>query len=369
MYDNLENIKVFQEKEKGNYISFSNNDGKSWTIPIKHMHTGMEIYEPSGIKGKLVKKALPVLSPFGGYRLIPGCSRSSVEFAEPLGTLLDSIYPQYELAVFWGTPCIDQKVTMQVFRGNQIFGYCKIGNSQRVRTLFQHEERILKELELCGVKNVPQCKGVFPLNAEEMAFVQTTQKRVGASVEHQFGTKHQDFLQMMFEKTKKHILFEESDFYESLVYLKNNIAKLKPEYQEAVASVTNVVLDRFRNQQVLWGVCHRDFTPWNTCISGVNLFVFDFEYALRYAPKEIDVWHFYTQTALYERKMTSEEIAREFVQEHKDRLAEYRLYLLDSISLYLLRGEPADIEIANGKAQILDVLKRVYNDRWKVGGE
>lgn len=358
MYDNLESVKVFLENLKGNYISFSNNDGKSWTIPIKHMRTGMEIYEPSGIKGKLVKKVLPIISSFGGYRLIPGCCRSSVELAEPLRTLLDSVCPQYELAVFWGTPCIDQKVTMQIFRDNQIFGYCKIGNSQRVRTLFQHEERILKELELCGVKNVPQCKGVFTLNAGEMAFVQTTQKTVGARVAHQFGIKHQDFLQMLFEKTKKHILFEESDFYESLVDLKNNVAKLKSEYQEAVASVTNEVLNKYRNQQVLWGVCHRDFTPWNTCISGDNLFVFDFEYALRYAPKEIDVWHFYTQAAIYERKMTPEEIAREFGQEYKERLEEYFLYLLDSISLYLLRGETADIEIANDRAQILDVLKK-----------
>lgn len=358
MYDNLESIKVFQKNGKGNYISFSNSDGKAWTIPIKHMPVGLEIYEPSGIKGKLVKKVLPVLSPFGGYRLIPGCCRSSIELAEPLRTLLDSIYPQHELAVFWGTPCIDQKVTIQVFRGNQIFGYCKIGNSQRVRTLFRHEERILNELERCGVKNVPQCRGVFTLGAGEIAFVQTTQKTVGARVAHQFGGKHEDFLQMLFEKTKKHILFEESDFYESLVYLKNNVAKLKSEYQEAVASVTNAVLDKYRNQQVLWGVCHRDFTPWNTCTSGENLFVFDFEYALRYAPKEIDVWHFYTQTAVYERKMTSEEIAREFIKEHKNHLAEYCLYLLDSISLYLLRGEPADIEIANGKAHILTVLKK-----------
>ena len=358
MYGSFESIKVSRENRKGNYIAFSNNDGKSWMVPIKNMHIGMEIYEPSGLKGKLVKRLVPVLYPFGGYRLIPDCYRCNVELTEPLDSLLDSLCPQYELAVFWGTPCVDQKVTMQVFRGNQIFGYCKVGNSKRVRALFQHEEKILKELELCKVKNVPQCKGVFTLNAGEIAFVQTTQKTVGASVEHQFGTKHQDFLQMMFEKTKKHILFEQSDFYESLLYLKNNVAKLKSEYQEAVVSATNKVLDKYRNQQVLWGVCHRDFTPWNTCITGENLFVFDFEYALRYAPKEIDVWHFYTQTAVFERKMTSEEIAKEFFEKHKACLAEYLLYLLDIISLYLLRGEPADIEIANDKAQILYLLKK-----------
>ena len=358
MYNKLKSIKILQKSRNSKYITFSNSDGKSWTIPIKNVKTGLEIYEPSGRKGILIKKVLPFLTVVGGYKTIPGSCCCELELSEQLHMLLDSLYQQYELAVFWGTPSTDQKVTIQIFDGNEIKGYCKIGNSKRVKSLFQHEERILKELEKCGVGSIPRCNGVFSLENGEMAFIQTTQKEVGENVEHKFGMKHQVFLQMLFDKTKKHILFEESDFYESLVYLKNNIAKLKSEYQEAVTSVTNEVLDKYSNQQVLWGVCHRDFTPWNTCISGDNLFVFDFEYALRYAPKEIDVWHFYTQTAVYERKMKPEDIAREFIQEHKECLAEYILYLLDNISLYLLRGEPADIEIANGKAQILDALKK-----------
>lgn len=358
MYDKLESIKVFQKNRNGNYITFSNKDEKVWVVPRKNMRTGLEIYEPSGIKGKLLKESMPVLSQIGGYKFMPGCYHCEVELADQLKTLLDSLYQQYELSIFWGTPSTDQKVTIQIFNGNKIQGYCKVGNSARVCSLFKHEENILNELEQCGMESVPRCKGVFSLKKGEMAFVQTTQKEVGAKVEHELGKKHEFFLQMLFDKTKEPILFEKSDFYESLIYLKNNVKKLKLDYQECVAIATDEIMRKYKNQQVLWGICHRDFTPWNTCIAEGKLFAFDFEYAHRYAPKTIDKWHFYTQTAIYEKKMTPYEIANEFTEKHKESVTDYLMYLLDNISLYLMRGERTDIEIANNKALILHQVEK-----------
>ncbi len=353
MYGELKSIKTFQKSRAYKYLTFSNKDGKSWTVPIKNMKTGLEIYEPSGRKGKILKRGMPILSKIGVYKMIPDCMPCNVNVSDTLQRLLKSIYSQYEIAIFWGTPSTDQKVTIQIFNKKTIQGYCKIGNTDRVCYLFQHEEYILNELERLGVVNVPRCKGIFALEEHEKIFLQTTMKCVNAKVIHEFGKLHETFLKDLFNKTKEQILFEKSDFYESLKYIKNNVDKLNPDYQESVLKTVNRQIEEYKGKKMVWGVSHRDFTPWNTCVVNKSLFVFDFEYAHRYAPEVIDKWHFYTQTAIYERRLNPDEIANEFMKNYKTDKQNYIMYLLDNISLYVMRGEHDDIEIANQRAHIL----------------
>ena len=337
---------------KGAFVSLTNQDGKKWTLPVCHCSTGLEIYEPSGIKGHLLKLGFPLLCKTGCHKL-GRCSPCNVYLGKPLKELLDSLFKTYEYSIFWGTPSTDQKITIQIFRKKELLGYCKISDAERVNSLFQHEKGILDMLNQCGVAHVPQCLGVFPLTETAAAFVQTTEKKFGAKIEHHFGEKQQRFLQELYEKTREPVSFEATDFYDSMLYLKSHVGLLNTTYQQCVTEATEELLSKYRQRTVLWGVCHRDFTPWNTCTVGNDLFVFDFEYALRHAPKEMDFWHFYIQTAFYERKMPIEEIVAEIRQKYAGQTEQLSMYLLDNMSMYLRRGAGANIDTANWRANLL----------------
>lgn len=353
MTEQIKYIRVTSLLGQATFISFTNYDGKQWLIPLKNMSIGLEIYEPSGIKGRILKKCLPLVTRF---RIIKGIVKFNFCNAELIGklkALLDSIYQNYEFSIFGGTPSTDQKITIQIFRDKQILGYCKIGTSERTHELFKHERDILGILDNSSMNHVPRCKGVFDLDHAISVFIQTTEKKPGAKIEHAFGPKQKAFLDMLFERTREDIAFEETDYYSSILFLQQNIEFLQRDYQQVVTRAIESLLSKYTGRRVLWGMCHRDFTPWNTCIVNNQLFVFDFEYALRYAPPGIDRWHFFVQTLYYEKKMDPNEIAHEFLKEHSNKKKDFELYLLDNISMYLLRGNSEDIKIANQKACIL----------------
>ena len=335
------------------FVSFQNRDGKRWLVPLRHMKTGLELYEPSSVQGKMLKKLLWMVSAAGLGTRLGLTGFCDVELTGGLKDLLDSMYQGYEVSIFGGTPSADQKTTIQIFRGTEILGYCKLGTSSRVRGLFSHEMKILKLLEHCRVDHVPRCRGVFGLDPVTSALIQTTEKRTGARTEHRFGPRQKVFLDALFEKTKRDVAFEETDYHRSLLCLEENIGFLKAEHRDRVAQAVEKVLARYRGKRVLWGVCHRGFTPWNTCVADGRLFAFDFEYALRYAPPEMDRWHFFVQTLRYEKKRSGEEIAAAFCREFPGREDSFRQYLLDNISLYLLRGSREDRETADRQAHLL----------------
>ena len=335
------------------YLSFSNSDGKKWSIPLKSISLGLELYEPSGYKGKLLKCFLPVISNTKIPHLLFKTANEHVTLDKNLRVLLQKCFgSDWEYSIFFGTPCIDQKVTIQIYRNKEILGYCKLGSSERVKTLFEHEKEVLELLNNCGVNHTPVCIALSKINDKAWAFVQSTEKRNRFKTDHTFSKKHDDFLCELYEKTSFRICFEETDYYKSLVSLEKNMDYIENKYQETVLLSMKKVIKKYSNKIVNWGLCHRDFTPWNTCSIDGKLFVFDFEYALFNGPKDIDAMHFFVQTNVFERHKNMYEIAQLFKKQNND-IFTFEEYLLDIISLYLLRGSEEDILIANQRAELL----------------
>ena len=65
MSENIKYIQVILPLDKATFVLFKNHDEKEWLIPLKNMKIGLEIYEPSAIKGKILKKGLPLLTWLG----------------------------------------------------------------------------------------------------------------------------------------------------------------------------------------------------------------------------------------------------------------------------------------------------------------
>ena len=51
-------INLQYEIKNSTHISFQNKDGKMWTVPLKNMKVALCVYEPSGIKGKIIKSLI-----------------------------------------------------------------------------------------------------------------------------------------------------------------------------------------------------------------------------------------------------------------------------------------------------------------------
>lgn len=337
------------------FLTFSNQNGKRWSIPLWNTKVALELYQPSGTKGKLLKSLLPAACKTPAARKLLHGQEGTVRLSPQLRQLLGECFGDgWDFSVFWGTPCVDQKVTIQIYRQNCLLGYCKVGQTQRVAELFQKEKAILDELKEAGMPHVPRCLGLRQLDEACWAFVQSTEKKPGALTEHSFGKRQQEFLEELFQRTKRRCPFEETDYAQALIFLRDNLSALDPEFVPVVRKALESTWEHYAGQTVEWGMCHGDFTPWNTCLVGEDLFAFDFEYALRMAPRELDRWHFLLQTAFFEQQQSAKQIVKTigaYIQQEQEEVG-YKCYLLEMISLYIKRGKKRDFEIANERARL-----------------
>ena len=196
------------------------------------------------------------------------------------------------------------------------------------------------------MKHVPKC--IFEGTVgENNVFLQNTEKDYSSTTLSGFSEIHEKFLQNLYQNTSEIKFFEETDFYYELIFLKNNLILLDSEMRYKVEACINDIMDKLKNKKVEWGIVHRDFTPWNTCFNGENLYVFDFEYALFNAPNCIDRCHFLFQKYYFENdKKSLEEIKK---------VNKYELiyYMISYLSLYLRRSENTDIVQANNRAKFI----------------
>ena len=103
-------------------------------------------------------------------------------------------------------------------------------------------------------------------------------------------------------------------------------------------------MNYFSNKDVTFSFCHADLTPWNMYVERGLLFVFDLEYAKRTYPPYLDCFHFFTQTAIFEKHLDADGIWSLYQQEKQmftylfqDIDFAYLCYLLSVVAHYTKR--------------------------------
>ena len=352
-------------EDSPSFYRIENKDGKVWLMPVSRLRTAMHLYQPSGRNGKLLKRWFPML-----HRLPLLKQKLHIEtirccLAEDLYGKLCKLFnrDRLEYAMFCGTPCVHQKLTIQISVGKRILGYCKVCDHRDVISLFNREGEFLKRIKQLGVDNVPGILFVGEWRSGIHLLVQTTTKTSYSQVIHEWGTLHEEYLEKLFAKTKRELPFEETDYYHTLSELREHIDWLPSE--EARALLGNAIDKVFvenKGQMVEYGAYHADFTPWNMFEEQGRLFVFDWEYAQMTYPPMLDRYHFFTQTAIFEKHWQADEImayAQSADGNWIDK-AEYRLYLLDIIARFTIRERGnIDGDIAHSMDIWIELLKRL----------
>ena len=283
----------------------------------------------------------------------------------------------FEYSVFEGTPSVHQKTTIQVWRGERILGYVKLTESEEVGRLFEREASFLEKITdyrlqitadsqqstvnrqqiltpsatLVSLRQGDNIEGqqllrcvpsavVLRLESGSSILIQSTRKTLRSEVVHEWGKLQEDFLKRLYDATVHELAWEESDVAQALRDLRGHVDWLpKGVDGEMVARCIDAVMERMVGKRVRYGAYHGDFTPWNMFVEGGELFVFDWEYAGWGYPMGLDRYHFWMQTAVFEKHWGVEELMR-YMGSNEGKWIDremLEMYLLDVMSKYVMR--------------------------------
>lgn len=324
------------------FYKIVNADGKCWLMPMRNVRMGLALYQPSGWKGRQLKRWFPYVHWSKVVRKVLNVEVVEHELEADLRSVICSAFGVggFEYSVFEGTPSVHQKTTIQVWNEERILGYVKVTDSEDVWRLFEREASFLNEMrnEELGIRNVPmvkvvRCGALFVL-------LQTTRKTLRSRAVHEWGALQEDFLKRLYDATAHELAWEESDVAQVLRDLRGHVDWLPRGVDgEMVARHIDAVMERMVGKRVRYGAYHGDFTPWNMFVEGGELFVFDWEYAGRLYPKGLDRYHFWMQTALFEKHWGVEELKRYMGSAEGAwiDMEMLEMYLLDVMSKYVMR--------------------------------
>lgn len=317
-----------------------NADGKYWILPRRHIATALELYQPSGRNGRILKQLLPLL-----HRLYP--LRSALHIEELRLKIDDEVMAKareafgandIEFSIFGGTPSVHRKVTIQFFYGDRILGYGKLTTSESIARLFDHEERLLASLHDCGIHRIPYCLFNGKLSSGLHLFLQSTAKTRSSYSPPIFTPLHRAFLENMAQRSSCQVRFNDTDFARSLFSLKENITIIPDKFRNIISEALQKVISSLDGTMVTYSAFHADFTPWNMFINGNALYVFDWEYGCLSYPPCLDRYHFIVQQAFHVDRLDASQTLQRLKSTDLDYSDdELRYYLLDIISRYTLR--------------------------------
>ena len=412
---------------------------------------GLALYQPSGWKGRLLKRWFPYVHWLKVVRRKLNIEVVEHVLEEDLKRVIGSAFGVggFEYSVFEGTPSVHRKTTIQVWKGERILGYVKVTRSEEVGRLFEREASFLKKItdyrlqitddsQQLTVNRWPsgfdlsptddtdnldfsshpdllirslasqevarridtdftpaeclfhtedlshtddtECteffrqrlkdrwltlrvpfgfdlshtdeknpEGVIELVPSAVALrlepgswilIQSTRKTLRSKVVHEWGALQEDFLKRLYVATAKEIAWEESDVAQALRDLREHVDWLPEGVDgDVVARRIDAVMERMVGKRVVYGAYHGDFTPWNMFVEGGELFVFDWEYAGRWYPMGLDRYHFWMQTAVFEKHWGVAELKR-YMGSDEGKWIDgemLEMYVLDVMSKYVMR--------------------------------
>jgi len=321
-------------------MRLANADGKEWLLPLQHLCTGLMLYQPSGWKGLWLKRLLPVVGRWQTVRKMIHADTQEMRLSPTLTTAIGEAFAteHYDFALFGGTPGVHQKVTIQVQQGERIMGYVKVTDQPAVAENFAREARLLHDLKEKGLTGIPEALACGQTADGLHFFAQSTAKSRQSTYPHQWTALHDEFLDMLHATTKISMPYEQTDLCKAIQQLKNRIGWLDQRHQHIVAEAIGLLEQHFGGTTQEWSAYHADFTPWNMFVEQGRLYVFDWEYALRSCVPGIDRYHFLTQTLIFEKHRSADEIYEFFGKNLADSCKiHYLCYLLVTIATYVGR--------------------------------
>lgn len=336
--------KLYIENEDSMQVVFNHSD-KIWVMPRDAVKGAMEMYQPSSRAGKCLKKHVIKKQKTPFYARGTKTTELNLDINPNIKRQLKDLLEisDFYVATYMGDASTLQndKAVLQIYGDNEIYAYVKVTTNVENAKRFEKEANALKNLRDLGIEYVPRVIGL-DLDSEVKIFAQSSDKPMGQEVRLEFNEQILNTVKDIVSKTKKNINYKDSDFCESVEFLKTQIDVFDKEQQSIVKKGIEMVEDA----DLTFAFSHGDYTPWNIYYVKDEIRLFDLEYCSDSMPTYVDVFHYLSQTALLGKRFTAQCVMREY--EHKlEMISEYVddprttfiCYLIWVISFYIKRSE------------------------------
>lgn len=347
------------------------SNARWWLLPLNNGRvtaSGFALFQPLLPSARIMKLVVCALSLLGLSRLwsknklyLIGESKLGPYFS-------DLVEPAY--AYFTGTDSPHRKVAVQVMDSKgRIKGFAKLSSIPQVVSLLQNETVMLetaKALQLKAV-HIPHVLYSGPMS-EGYCLLTDTLKTPMTRSETKFGQAHRAFLHELAAATVQRPSTAKAVAAEFERRIENQEKQLDPMWRTRLQRAVNILAEQ--NQLAIpQCMSHGDFTPWNTFMVDVRLYVFDWEYSEMGASAGNDILHF----VLSQPQLRSASTAKKIVAasrvlsepwtgfERNLVLPLFLIYILTQVLRQIDRftGDEfngVDWDGAVGQAEILDLL-------------
>lgn len=327
------------------YLVYNHND-RTWVWPVNKLKTAMDLWQPTTKQGKLnkqsfmlIKNNAKAIQKAGLIQEVYSINPEIYEYIKENVNITEDFY----LAAYMGNPSSLQnnKVTLQIYTDEKIIGYAKLTKEPQVSRLFEHEIETFRFLDEKGFSEHSKTIA-FGTVADFDIFIQDTNKAIGDKAKLEFNNKHIEFVDKLVKNINTTCKYEESEFYNSVQYLRNAIKTKYPRDEKMIIEHSlNIIENRLKGTEGLYSFAHGDFTPWNVYYTDKSLRVFDFEYSKYITIPYIDAFHYMTEMSLqgfkydYDKTIYIYEKNRKLLETYiKDTDFTYLCYLISIIAFY-----------------------------------
>ena len=361
---NLWDTEWFAEVKNGQrYCVLKNHDGKHWFLPEMDLKLGLELYQPTTLKGKLIKFFYPVVHKIPIMDKLLKINVVTLKFSALAIRVGQELFGTDQLPAFYFLDSAieaNHKLTAQYICGKKILGYVKFTDSHNVADTFKKEEQVLINLKKCGMTHVPECLGV----GEEHGiffFAQSTLKTTASKRNYDFSSEQVQFLTELFNKTRIESKFKFSYEYGLLKELEEYLKQDSVHDCDLLLQIISDTLSK-ANMAVTCLCCgHNDFTPWNIYWFNNELQVFDFEYAEMNCVPYLDAFHYWLQPLILDKRWNATEIINKLSDLAILPISK-ELKLEEWFSLYFLKIIAFHYRRNNGKFEWNDKCYLVWRD-------
>lgn len=367
--------KLFIENETDTKYILLDHGDKTWVMPEENLKTALEMYQPSTMKGKILKSCIRLFHASKILLKKIGCQKKNLSFHPDILSYLQKTMNEQNIyiAAYMGDTSAKQnnKITLQVYNHQRILCYAKVSEEPEVLENFSREIGSINYLEKKGVTNIPKILGDEEIQGLRI-FVQSTNKPLKQQVRLKLGREQIEFIDKIVNKTKQDTSYEESQFYNSIQYLKSVTEQFQAGERTTINNAIDMVENAIEKKKIEFAFNHGDYTPWNVYYSDGELNVFDFEYCSDTMPSYIDVFHYMTQMSILGLKNDVRKTIHFYNSRRKlleqyipDADFTYLCYLISIISFYKKRTEDGTKSIDDKYDKWIGIMAYL-NDKLKL---
>jgi thymidylate kinase len=309
------------DPKRDSFFWFRLEDGRGYLLPADSRiaaRAGLSLYRPQRFTSHAAKAAIEATLRVGAGSLVltqvHALDQGSKSLPRGLfNHLRELLSKQVRFAVSLGTPGPHRKPVIQLMEDSGIpFAFAKVGWNDATNGLICNEAETYRRLSQLRFKTFahPELVHAGSWGSHSLTIQSGPPMAIANS-----PTSIEPYTRAVTELAERRTVrmqLLESKFGKGL--LERTEAGTRGNRGWLIKEGLQAALAAIGNQNIPFHLSHGDLAPWNACMVGGRLFLFDWEYSQWSAPAGWDLFHFFMQTSSLVAKRSAIEIVNDFAK-------------------------------------------------------